>query len=172
MTTTSKLELRRGDFFPRLFANESLSISRLGATSFRFAKFLWECVEEGIDEDRSSWGPLQWQNYLTDPRCEFYAVYCDGEPAGCCEIICEPRLMRARGGAVSIKAFGLLPEFAGEGLGSSLLTRMVEKSFAMGATKITIRSRKELPIAMIEICRRQGFRVLTSDSTTRVNAHS
>ena len=134
MAVTSTLELYRGDFFPRLFANESLIISRLSATSFRFARFLWDNIDANADEDRSGWNGAQWQHYLTDPRCEFFAVYCDDEPAGCCEIVRKPKLMRARGGSVRIKAFGLFPEFSGEGLGSSLLTRMIEKSFATGSS--------------------------------------
>lgn len=39
MAVTSTLELTRGEFSPWLFANESLSISLLSATSYRFARF-------------------------------------------------------------------------------------------------------------------------------------
>ena len=163
MSVTSKLELNRGDFFPRLFANESLTISRLSATSFRFARFLWDSIDANADEDRSGWNGAQWQHYLTDPRCEFFAVYCDDEPAGCCEIVREPKLMRATGGSVRIKAFGLFPEFSGEGLGSSLLTRMIEKSFATGADRVTLRTSQELPPEMTTMFRNQGFRILTTE---------
>ena len=163
MSVTSKLELNRGDFFPRLFANESLGISRLSATSFRFARFLWDNIDANADEDRSGWNSGQWQHYLTDPRCEFFAVYCDDEPAGCCEIVREPKLMRATGGSVRIKAFGLFPEFSGEGLGSSLLTRMVEKSFATGADRVALRTSQELPLEMTTMFRNQGFRILTAE---------
>ena len=44
MAVTSKLELIRGEFSPWLFANESLSISLLSATSYRFARFLWDNI--------------------------------------------------------------------------------------------------------------------------------
>ena len=160
---TSKLELNRADFFPRLFANESLIISRLSATSYRFARFLWDNINANADEDRSGWGDAQWQHYLTDPRCEFFAVYCDDEPAGCCEIVREPKLMRATGGSVRIKAFGLFSEFSGEGLGSSLLTRMIEKSFATGADRVTLRTAQELPPEMSTMFRNQGFRILSTE---------
>ena len=163
MAVTSKLELNRGDFSPRLFANESLSIARLSATSYRFARFLWENINGNADEDRSGWQGPQWQHYLTDPRCEFYAVYCDDEPAGCCEIVREAKLMRATGGSVRIKAFGLFPEFAGEGLGSSLLTRIIEKSFATGADRVVLRTTQLLPPEMTTVFRNQGFRILTSE---------
>ena len=73
MTVISKLELNRGEFFPQLFANESLTIFRLSATSFRFARFLWDNINANANEDRLGWSGTQWQHYLTDPRCEFFA---------------------------------------------------------------------------------------------------
>ena len=163
MAVTSKLELTRGEFSPWLFANESLSISLLSATSYRFARFLWDNINATADEDRSGWNGAQWQHYLTDPRCEFFAVYCDDEPAGCCEIVREANLMRATGGSAGIKAFGLFSEFSGEGLESSLLTRMIEKSFATGADRVTLRAGPELPSEMTKMFRNQGVRILTKE---------
>ena len=163
MAVTSKLELNHGEFSPWLFANESLTISLLSGTSYRFARFLWDNINATADEDRSGWSGAQWQHYLTDPRCEFFAVYCDDEPAGCCEIVRESNLMRATGGSAKIKAFGLFSEFGGEGLESSLLTRMIEKSFATGADRVTLRTGPELPSEMTKMFRNQGFRILTTE---------
>ena len=163
MAVTSTLELNLGEFSPWLFANESLRISLLNATSYRFARFLWENINATVKEDRSGWSGAQWQHYLTDPRCEFFAVYCDDEPAGCCEIVRESNLVRATGGSARIKAFGLFPEFSGEGLESSLLTRMIEKSFASGADRVTLRMSSELPPEMTQTFRHQGFRILTAE---------
>lgn len=159
---TSRLQLHRADFFPDLFANESLTLSRLGATSFRFARFLWETTPTGTAEDRSNWDGKQWQHYLTDPRCAFFVIYCDGEPAGCAELIVEPRLMLTKGGNVRLKAFGLIPEFSGEGLGSSVLTRVIEKAFATGATTVTMRAGDEVTEAALEIFLRQGFQTIAT----------
>lgn len=163
MAVTSKLELNRGEFSPCLFANEALSISLLSATSYRFARFLWDNINATAEEDRSSWSGTQWQRYLTDPRCEFFAVYCDNEPAGCCEIVRESNLVRATSGSARIKAFGLFPEFGGEDLESSLLTRMIEKSFATGADRVTLRTGPELSPEMRQVFRNQGFRIVTPE---------
>ena len=152
------------EFFPKLWASESMSVQRVTAISCRFAAFLWANVSGDNSEDRSEWDNTHWQMHLSDPGLEFYAVFCDGEPAGFAEIVRGARLMSTKGGAARIEAFGLIPEFMGEGLGSSLLTRMVEKCFATGASKVTLRSDEQLPTAVLEICRRQGFRVLSSDS--------
>jgi ribosomal protein S18 acetylase RimI-like enzyme len=158
----TKMELRQDEFFPKLWANESLSVQRLTATSCRFAAFLWGDIDTGNGEDRAEWDNAHWQFHLSSPGSEFYAVYCDGEPAGFAEIKRSARLMNSKGGAARIEAFGLLPEFSGEGLGSSLLTRVVEKCFATGAASVTLKSEIGLPLELIEICRRQGFRVLSS----------
>lgn len=161
MAVTSKLELNRGEFSPWLFANESLTISLLSATSYRFARFLWDNINTTADEDRSGWTGGQWQHYLTDPRCEFFAVYCDDEPAGCCEIVRESNLIRATGKSARIKTFGLFSEFSGDGLEAALLTRMIEKSFSTGAEKVILRTGPELPPEMTELFQNQGFRILT-----------
>ena len=129
MTEASKFELKRGDFFPHQFASESLSITLLSASAFRFARFLWEAVDsDGNAERRSGWTNIQWQNYLADPRCEFYAVFCDGEPAGCCELVQDPRLMRGRVGAVRLKSFGLLKQQLMAGRQAYIVYPLIEES--------------------------------------------
>jgi GNAT superfamily N-acetyltransferase len=159
---TSRLALKRSEFFPHLYASETLNINRLSATSFRFAMFLWEAIGRGATEDRAHWYGAQWQHYLADPRCEFYAVYCDGEPAGCVEIVVEQRLMRTAGGSVRLKAFGLLPEFEGDEISSAILTRIAEKAFAKGAMELTLRTGEVLPDRTLLMFRQQGFRVLST----------
>ncbi len=155
----TRLELKRQHFFPKLFANESMTIKRLSATAHRFAAFLWESVGADQVENRSGWSSVQWQNYLTDPRCEFYAVFCDDEPAGFCEILNQPKLMRSAGTA-RIKALGLFPEYKGDGLGAAFLTRMIEKALATGAHSVTVRTSADLSKETLQMFRSQGFRVL------------
>ncbi len=158
---TTKLELRKQDFFPRLVVNETLTFRRLSAAAHRFAAFLWQEIGANSEEDRRGWQALQWQNYLADPRCEFYGVFCDDEPAGCAELLQQPRLMRASS-TVRIKAIGLFPEYSDEGLGAALLTRMVEKSLAAGAETVTLRSGEALDKATLTLFRRQGFKELSA----------
>lgn len=156
---STRMELSKNDFFPNLFGNEHLSIVRVSATSWRFARFLWQNVDDGA-EDRSGWEARAWQQHLSVPGVEFYAVYSDEEPAGCFELMRAPRLIRESGGAARVLGFGLLPEFSGEGLGAALLTRVAEKAFATGANKLTFSSDRELSKAMRLICRSHGFRIL------------
>ncbi|MCG8433864.1 MAG: GNAT family N-acetyltransferase [Gammaproteobacteria bacterium] len=152
-----RMELNRRDFFPRLWANASLVVERLGPTSHRFAAFLWSNIDAGT-VDRSGWDGAAWQAHLGYPANRFYAVFNDYEPVGCFEIVREPRLMASAGGNVRISGFGLLPEFTGESIGPTLLTRVVEKAFALGAAKIYFTSDEALAPAMQIACESQGFK--------------
>lgn len=153
-----RMELNRQDFFPRLWANAQLGIERLGPASHRFAGFLWSNIGTGAPDDRSTWTHAEWQTHLSNPAHHFHAVFNDNEPIGCFEIIREPVLM-ARGGNVRITGFGLLPEFMGESFGPTLLTRVVEKAFALGAARIYFESEETLNPAMRLACENQGFKV-------------
>lgn len=162
---STALELKRKDFFPQLFAAEAISLQRLGPSSWRFAAFLWQNLysREGVsgaDEDRYGWSAVEWQNHLSRPGIEFQVLYQEGEPAGCFELEKARQLMKSGPGVIRVHAFGLLPEFTGEGLGSRLLTRMVEKGFAMGGGTISVKSTDALPDSFLTICRAQGFSVL------------
>ena len=71
--------------------------------------------------------------------------------------------MQDRGGTVHVEAFGLLPEFIGEGLGPALLTRVVEKAFATGASRIVISSSTMDSVTLQRLFRSQGFTVLSAE---------
>lgn len=159
MTATTELALNRNDFFPALFAIESCSLQQLGATSCRFASFLWRNIDKSVAESRADWSLTDWQSRLSQPGVAFYAAYEEMEPAGCFELESAPRLMKSGPAQVSVRAFGLLPEFTGEGLGSWLMTRMAEKGFAMGAGRITLHSDAPLADNFLFLCRQQGFRL-------------
>ena len=158
MTSLNRFEITREHFFPDLFAVSSLEIRQLGASAHRFAQFLWREIDGEAEETRAGWSNQQWQNYLADPRCEFYAVFCDGEPAGASELVREPTLMRDSGGKVRIKVFGLFPEYAGEGLGAAVLTRMVEKGFAAGGGVVQFQSKREIEGGILALLKRLHFK--------------
>ena len=154
------LELDRENFFPRLWASELLSITRLSPTSFRFAEFLWSNIGTGAPEDRSGWNSGQWHSHLGNPANHVYAVFNDTEPVGCFEIIREEGDTTA--GRVQITGFGLLPEFTNESLGPPLLTRVIEKAFALGAAEIFIDTEEEFAPALRRACEQQGFQSILS----------
>jgi len=151
------LELHKDNFFPQLFANDRIEVRRVTSTSCRFAAFLWQGIGGPAADARKNWSLGDWQAHLANPMADFYAVYCDSEPAGCFEVARARRLMQARGGTARVTALGLLPEFAEDELGPSLLTRVVEKVLATGADTVSIQPDQFNDGAVLNLFRSQGF---------------
>jgi len=80
--------------------------------------------------DRLGWTDHEIARYLADPALELWVLRVKDEPAGYFE------LRRHGDGAVEIAYFGLLPAFTGQGLGRFMLTRAVERAWALGAARV------------------------------------
>ncbi len=80
--------------------------------------------------DRLAWTDEAITRYLADPALELWVLRVQGEPAGYFE------LRRHDDGAVEIAYFGLLPAFTGQGLGKFMLTRAVDRAWALGANRV------------------------------------
>ena len=79
--------------------------------------------------DRIGWTHDQWVAWVSAPGYELWTCWVDGVPAGYVE------LDRADDGDVEIAYFGLLPDFAGLGLGGWLLTKATERAWAVEGTR-------------------------------------
>jgi GNAT superfamily N-acetyltransferase len=91
-----------------------------------FARFLYTAV--GGDwywRERLTWNYEKWHSWLARPEVETWVAYASGTPAGYFEL--ESRLE----GEVQITYFGLLPRFAGRGLGGYLLTQAVARAWQL-----------------------------------------
>ena len=80
--------------------------------------------------DRLAWTDDDITQYLADPKLELWVLRVNGELAGYFE------LRRHDGDAVEVAYFGLLPAFTGQGLGKFMLTRAVERAWALGAQRV------------------------------------
>src|SRR5947209_13467891 len=74
--------------------------------------------------DRLDWTYPDWLKYVDRPELQTWLVTVGGVPAGYFELEAQPE------GNVEIVYFGLLPAFAGQGLGGWALTRAVEEAWA------------------------------------------
>lgn len=81
--------------------------------------------------DRLGWTYEQWRQWVERPELETWLAYLEGTPAGYCEL-------ERQGEAVNIAYFGLIPRFIGRGIGGVLLTRCLERAWAMGAKRLTV----------------------------------
>jgi GNAT superfamily N-acetyltransferase len=88
-------------------------------------------------------GPYQWRDrlllsdaeldaYFASPNVHLWTLRVAGQLAGYFE------LQRYADMGVEIMYFGLAPAFIGRGLGGWLLTRAVEESFALAASRVTL----------------------------------
>jgi ribosomal protein S18 acetylase RimI-like enzyme len=80
--------------------------------------------------DRLGWTDEDITRYLADPSLELWVLRVNGEAAGYFE------LRRHDDGAVEIAYFGLLPAVTGRGFGRFMLTKAVERAWALGASRV------------------------------------
>lgn len=124
--TVTHLEMRSpADFRPSARVPEDTILLLAAEASPEFGRFLYTAV--GGDwhwRDRLPWTWDDWLQRLSRPDVETWVLYCRGTPGGYFEL-------EARGDEVQIVYFGLLPAFAGRGLGGYLLTQAVHRAWMM-----------------------------------------
>jgi GNAT superfamily N-acetyltransferase len=76
--------------------------------------------------DRLSWTWDQWMSWLSRPEVETWIAHQAGTPAGYFELELQPEQN------VEIVYFGVLPGFAGKGIGGYLLSQAVHRAWVMG----------------------------------------
>lgn len=82
--------------------------------------------------ERLSWSEEQWRAWADRPALETWIGYLGDAPVGYYELERQPDA------SVEIAYFGLLPAFVGQGLGGPLLTRAIQRAWAMGAERVWV----------------------------------
>jgi GNAT superfamily N-acetyltransferase len=99
---------------------------RASVPSPELGRFLYTAV--GGDwywRDRLRWSYEQWLRWLSRPEVETWVAYESGTPAGYFELELQPEAV------VEITYFGLLPQFAGKGLGGYLLSQAAARAWQL-----------------------------------------
>jgi GNAT superfamily N-acetyltransferase len=122
---TTYLELRSPD---QLTAStrvpDDVLLVRATLPSPELSRFLYTAV--GGDwywTDRLAWGWSRWMERLARPELETWVALVQGTPAGYFELEVQS------GPCVEIAYFGILPSFAGRGLGGYLLANYLKRGF-------------------------------------------
>jgi GNAT superfamily N-acetyltransferase len=89
-----------------------------------------EVGREYLWVDRLAWTDDDITRYLSDPALELWVLRVADDTAGYFE------LRRHDEGAIEVAYFGLLPAFTGQGLGRFMLTKAVERAWALGADRV------------------------------------
>ncbi|HZN58872.1 MAG TPA: GNAT family N-acetyltransferase [Planctomycetota bacterium] len=132
--TTYHLEmLSPAEHRPASTTPPDFEVRRAGVPLPELNRFLYCTVGAGWTWiERLSWSRERWLAYLDRPELETWVAYSMGTPAGYFELERQP------GENVELAYFGLIPEFTGRGLGGCLLTRAVERSWAMGPRRVWV----------------------------------
>ncbi len=101
--------------------------------------------------DRLSWDEAAWMRWLDRPQLETWLAMVNGNPIGYAEL-------EGEGDEVQIAYFGLLPQFIGRGFGGALLTRVVERAWAMGAERVWVHTCSLDHPAALANYEKRGFR--------------
>jgi GNAT superfamily N-acetyltransferase len=105
--------------------------------------------------DRLGWTDAQWAEVMHRPGVELWVARRsdDDTVAGYFELA-------VTAGEVNINYFGLIPAFIGRGIGGWLLTRAVERAWALGADRITLNTCTLDGEAALPNYRARGFQVV------------
>ena len=101
--------------------------------------------------DRLGWDEERWAAHLGRPEVETWVGYLDGEAVGYGELV-------RVGADVEIASFGLLPGYAGRGLGGALLAAVTGHAWDAGADRVWLHTCSLDSPAALPSYERRGFR--------------
>ena len=125
--TTTYLEMLSPDALrlPRRVPDDML-IVRAGIPSPELNRGMYAAIGgDWFWMDRLSWTWQEWLSWLSRPEVETWVAHQAGTPAGYFE------LELLSGETVEIVYFGILPSFAGKGIGGYLLSQAVHRAWVM-----------------------------------------
>ena len=109
--------------------------------------------------DRLSWTWDRWMAWLDRPELATWIGSVSGTPAGYFE------LERQAEGDVEVAYFGLLPRFAGQGLGGALLSAAIERAWESGARRVWLHTCSLDHPAALPAYQARGFRLFKTETT-------
>jgi ribosomal protein S18 acetylase RimI-like enzyme len=128
--TIHYLELTREAFKPKFSALEAVAVRHARIPSPEMQHFFYRAVGGAYHwTDRLRWTREQWLEAARDEQ--LHVLYIQDTAAGYFSL-------QPRDGDVNIVHFGLLSEFAGQGLGAHMLSVAVERAFAFGTERVTL----------------------------------
>jgi GNAT superfamily N-acetyltransferase len=129
---------------------DGFEVRRLDPPDVGLSRRLYEQVGEPWQwTDRLGWGTSRWSAHLA--HAETWVGYLDGEPVGYAELTRE-------GDDVELASFGLLPGYAGRGLGGALLAAVTERAWESGAGRVWLHTCSLDSPAALPAYERRGFR--------------
>ena len=157
LVRTTHLEMLAPDALrPALRVPADVLLLRAGIPSPELGRFLYTAV--GGDwywRERLTWTYDRWLTWLSRPEVETWMALASGTPAGYFELESQPEAV------VAITYFGLLPRFAGQGLGGYLLTQAIARAWRVQSAvrRVTVHTCTLDHAAALPNYLARGFRV-------------
>ncbi len=155
--TINHLELLESDaFHPKTSSLEGVTVTHAQVASPELQRFLYRAVGGDYHwTDKLNWSRTQWLEACQ--RWELHVLYVSGTMAGYFDL--EPQ----GEAGVEIVYFGLLPDFAGKGLGAHLLSAAVTRARALGAARVHVNTCSLDGVAALRNYEARGFKVYKTE---------
>ena len=149
---TTYLEMTRPPLRPPLHRSGKLSLLRAESPTLSFYRYLYNTVGgEWLWHERRRWSGDEVRAVIQSEKVEIYVLYVAGVPAGFAE------LDRRWNDEVELVHLGMIPEFAGRGLGNYLLGWAVDQAWSKPARRVWTRTSNHDHPKAIAVFQRAGF---------------
>ncbi|HYV97883.1 MAG TPA: GNAT family N-acetyltransferase [Gemmatimonadaceae bacterium] len=162
--TVHYLETDRAAFKPKHSSQPGVTFAHVNPPQPELNRFFYMTVGGPYYWlERREWTSAEWAARVGNAdSVATWLLSVDGVPAGYAE------LERRDPGVVEIQYFGLLPHYAGKGLGAHMLSGAVERAFDMGAEKVIVNTCTLDHAGALSNYLARGFREVRSDTKDRV----
>jgi len=149
------------DFKPKYLPNPELKVEEAKIPCPELSRFFYLSVGgDWFWMDKRFWNYEQWSKYVTRPNVRTWVGYFSGTPCGYFEL--EKQLQD-----IEIVYFGLLRQFINKGLGGWLLTKAVERAWAMEASRVWLHTcTHDHPLA-IKNYQERGFKIYKQERSVK-----
>jgi len=159
-------------------APAELSIAEVARPSPAYVRFFYAAVGQDYAwNDRLTWTESQWRNELERDGVRLLTASVGGAPAGFALLVpgsdaeteteTETEAEAEAGTDIEVGYFGLLPGWAGRGIGGALLYRAARTAWDAGATRLWLHTCSLDSPAALPSYRRRGFRVYREATRTQ-----
>jgi len=133
---------------------QAIRIARAEKPTVAFYRFLYDAVGRDWNwMDRKLTSDDELRQIIQDDRVEIHVLYVSGTPAGYAE------LDRRKPGDIELAYFGIMPEFAGKGLGRYLLDWALGRAWSYNPRRVWLHTCELDHPAALPMYRRAGFEV-------------
>jgi ribosomal protein S18 acetylase RimI-like enzyme len=141
-----------------------LALMRAVRPTLAFYRFLYsQAGERWLWWERREMSDDDLMDIIADDRVEIYVLYSEGVPAGFAELDCRPMP------EVNLACFGIMEEFAGQGLADYLLHAVVDAAWGHEPTRLTVATNNLEHHKAIALYQRVGFKPYRQEKAQHID---